>query len=138
MATLGRIAQPCVTTMAATATMASDTAIGTFSTTSTRTAPKRSNITVMARCSVSLNRFGERSAITARGRSSRDDEIGEMRELSDDDKRRRDRYHRLHHAHRNRGQTHHRVRGEHRRDPYADGTNEGGEDDHQRLRHDAH
>src|SRR5262252_8338785 len=90
MATFGRIAQPCVTTIAATATMASDTAIGTFSTTSTRTAPKRSSITVIARRSASLDRFGERSTVTARRRFARDDEIDDVRELGDDDERRRD------------------------------------------------
>src|SRR3954462_12768102 len=122
MARFGRMPMPWLVTMAMSATMPSDTAIGMFNSTSASTAPNSKSMMVIAvRRVSSVQPFGQRNARARRRRRLRaDDEIEKISHFGDDDEHRRYRDHRLHHANGHPRQADHRVGREHRQDKRAD------------------
>src|SRR6185437_12712853 len=132
-ARFGSTSRPCVDTIATTATMPSDTAIGTLISTSPRTAAKRTSIATSA---LLVQSFRQRQFSGRRGWRAFTHEIDEMQDLGDDDQRRRDRNHRLHDAHRNLGDAHQRVGREDRHDLAADAAEQHEKADDEQLRDD--
>src|SRR5690242_18705242 len=83
-ARFGRIPVPCVTTIAVTATMPSDTAIGTLISTSASTAAKSPSIVMRAPACVSVQRVRQRGAGRLHGGAVAD-QRDELDALGDDD-----------------------------------------------------
>src|SRR5690348_597747 len=137
-ARFGRTATPCEMIIATTATMPSDTAIGTLMITSASTAAKSTSIVMARPASSSMQAFRQRQAAGRLGGRALADQVDEMHAFGDHDQRRRDRNHRLHDAHRDLGHADERVGREDRHDRDADEPQQHEEADHEKLRDDVH
>src|SRR6185437_12747433 len=119
-ARFGRMPHPCVVTIATSATMPSETAIGTLMSTSASTAANRASIVIAIGLHASLQSFGQRQSGGAGRRLPMTDQIGKLQQLGDHDQRRRDRNDRLDDAHRHLGNADEGVGRKNRHDRDAD------------------
>src|SRR6476646_5676251 len=131
MATLGSESTPWLNSMATTATMPSDTAIGTLISTSANTAPNRMSMVCMVFAS-SVQAVGEGHAAMRFRQARAAQHVDQMRQLGHHDHRSGDRYDRLHQVHRYR-QADQGIAGKHRHDGDADIPEQQEEQDDQHL-----